>query len=311
MPEGVFVNVNQNIQYGIGLMYLSGVTTSAPFGNNTIVTQNWNYTVPNVRVDRAEAPSILYNNGDVYAAGYYSTDPSSTVNTIMKFNSSGSLKWMISLPFRLETSPAIDNVRNMIYDVDVNSGIRYEIDLTTGQNVQNTSISPSPFRYVVTGSYHYGLVLGNPMRVCRFVPQNASMIWCASAVGTFYGAIATDGTDVFVVSQNSTGTYFAKHDSNGNLLLRTLVYGYPLYSGPGYTNPTLYYNGFVYTVMNNSTGGVFLAKTDPGTGLSTFQNHPTLTGYIEFALTTYLDTLYFGAAQFLANTLYQINTFCL
>jgi hypothetical protein len=63
--------------------------------------------------------------------------------------------------------------------------------------------------------------------------------------------------------------------------------------------------------MNNSTGGVFLAKTDPGTGLSTFQNHPTLTGYIEFALTTYLDTLYFGAAQFLANTLYQINTFCL
>jgi hypothetical protein len=125
-----------------------------------------------------------------------------------------------------------------------------------------------------------------------------------------YGAIASDGSNLFVLSQNSTGTYFAKYGPNGNLLLKTFVIGSPLFEGAGYSNPTIYYKGFVYTVMNNSTGGVFLTKTNPETGMSTFRNHPTVTGYTDFALTVNSGTLYFGGINYF-DSKYQINTFCL
>jgi hypothetical protein len=53
-------------------------------------------------LNAADTPAILYNKGDVYVAGYYSTDASLDVNTIIKFNSLGVKQWETTVDFNLE-----------------------------------------------------------------------------------------------------------------------------------------------------------------------------------------------------------------
>jgi hypothetical protein len=319
IPSVPFYRVGQNIQYFNGLIYWTANSSSV-----TIVTPIWNFTISNIVTNGNDIPSIVVDNrtGDVYVFGFFqSSDIDPNLHIGIKINSLGVQQWTTPLiNTALLRLVNLDQTRNLLYDITP-TGLRLDINLTTGQIVQQFPLNVH--HYVVGGNYHYG-ISDSPQRVCRFVPENASEIWCVALPGDnpFSGAYAltldSNTGNVYVMGQNSS-VYFYNFDSNGNLLLTSSVTSNALANGFGITNPILFYMNTVYTVTNDCNVfpcATMLISTNPTNGASVIQNHPFVADeLVDYALAvSTTNILYFGGVNYVTdfnNPKYRISSFCL
>jgi hypothetical protein len=181
--------------------------------------------------------------------------------------------------------------------------------------------------YTYTNTYFSnGTVTNNTFsyyqRIFNFVSDAYNTVgiigkWTKS-ISDEYNYMATDGTNLYTVSQNGTGggtpISFTKYDNDGNLIFSKVFGTFPLWVGVGFSIPITYYNGHVYFVFSTClTCSVAMARFSVIDGSYTIRSKSGLEQFNDFcvAIDDVNNSLYFGATnQPLPTPIYEINKFC-
>lgn len=311
--------MSNNLQYVNGLYYVSALTNTSGYGNITIIGPVYNYTISNIFTNNDAFTLIVDNRtNDVYLFGFFQYEQQTAFNSNfygIKFNYFGVEQWRTpQFNRRLEVNTVLDQTKNVISVY--NRDIKYDVSLSTGLIVQTYSLLYEPYR----ATLNYYLTYSPNDRVCRMNLTDGSNLWCVNL--PWFSAMVEDSNYVYIVSETSnyTGSYFIKIDTSGNIVLTSQIQNFfGLWEGNDYTNPVTYYNGYLYTMLNDCYNftpcGIFLAKTDVNTGISTFQQFfYTGTRRADFVLVIdqTSNTLYFASSKLPFSAVdYRINTFCL
>ena len=304
--------MSNNLQYVNGLYYATASTNTScnlifpstcnGYGNITIIGPVYNYTISNIFTNN-DAFTLLVDNrtNDVYLFGFFQNEQliSFTNDNFygIKFNSIGVEQWRTpQFNGRLTTNTVLDQTKNVmsVYLSDT----KYDVSLSTGLIVQTYASSSRIYR--ATLNYYVRFL---PSNLCRMNLTDGTDLWCVDIPGT--SAMVEDSNYIYVISEsfNNTGSYFQKIDSSGNIILTSSIQStFGLWEGSDYTNPVTYYNGYVYTMLNDcnlNPCAIYLVKTDINTGISTFSQFfytGDERGDFVLAIDQTSNTLYFASA---------------